>query len=71
MDIGFIGFGKLGSGIAIRLIEAGHAVTGWNRTRAKAEPALAAGMAWADRPRAGESKCAPSEWRSGDKCVLV
>jgi 3-hydroxyisobutyrate dehydrogenase-like beta-hydroxyacid dehydrogenase len=31
---------------------AGHAVTGWNRSRAKAEPLIKAGMRFADSPRA-------------------
>ena len=33
-------------------MEAGHAVTGWNRSRDKAEPLIAAGMKLADTPRA-------------------
>jgi 3-hydroxyisobutyrate dehydrogenase-like beta-hydroxyacid dehydrogenase len=51
-QVGFVGLGTMGSGVVRRLIDAGHDVTGWNRTRAKAEPLLAAGMAWADSPRA-------------------
>ena len=35
-----------------RLMAAGHAVTGWNRSRDKAEPLIEAGMPWADTPRA-------------------
>ena len=31
---------------------AGHSVTGWNRAREKAAPLMAAGMRWADTPRA-------------------
>jgi 3-hydroxyisobutyrate dehydrogenase-like beta-hydroxyacid dehydrogenase len=30
---------------------AGHAVVGWNRSRRKAAPLIAAGMRWADSPR--------------------
>jgi 3-hydroxyisobutyrate dehydrogenase-like beta-hydroxyacid dehydrogenase len=41
----------MGAGIAQRLIDAGHEVVGWNRTREKAEPLLAAGMGWAESPR--------------------
>ena len=52
MQIGFIGLGTMGAGIVPRLLAAGHAVTGWNRTRSKAEPLLKAGMTWADSPRA-------------------
>jgi 3-hydroxyisobutyrate dehydrogenase-like beta-hydroxyacid dehydrogenase len=49
--IGFAGLGAMGAGIAQRLRDAGHDVTGWNRTKAKAQPLLDAGMGWADTPR--------------------
>jgi 3-hydroxyisobutyrate dehydrogenase-like beta-hydroxyacid dehydrogenase len=49
--VGFAGLGAMGAGIAARLLDAGHRVVGWNRTREKAEPLLAAGMEWADSPR--------------------
>src|SRR6185437_9339019 len=32
MDIGFIGLGNMGSAIAARLLEAGHALRVWNRS---------------------------------------
>jgi 3-hydroxyisobutyrate dehydrogenase-like beta-hydroxyacid dehydrogenase len=51
MNIGFIGLGAMGQGIVPRLINAGHDVTGWNRSRGKAEALLAAGMRWAESPR--------------------
>ena len=51
MDIGWIGIGDMGSVIVPRLMEAGHRVTGWNRTRSKAESLIDAGMLWADTPR--------------------
>lgn len=41
----------MGSVIVPRLMEAGHRVTGWNRTRSKAESLIDAGMLWADTPR--------------------
>jgi 3-hydroxyisobutyrate dehydrogenase-like beta-hydroxyacid dehydrogenase len=50
--LGFVGLGVMGGRIAGRLLRAGHTVTGYNRTRAKAEWLLAEGMAWADSPRA-------------------
>lgn len=50
-EVGFVGLGTMGSGIARRLLDAGHEVTGWNRTRAKAEPLLASGMRWGASPR--------------------
>jgi 3-hydroxyisobutyrate dehydrogenase-like beta-hydroxyacid dehydrogenase len=49
--VGFAGLGAMGAGIAQRLLEAGYHVVGWNRTKAKAEPLLDAGMGWADTPR--------------------
>ena len=51
MKIGFIGLGDMGLGIVPRLLAGGHSVTGWNRTRSKAEPLLKLGMGWADSPR--------------------
>ena len=52
MNIGFIGLGAMGELIVPRLMAAGHAVTGWNRSRAKAEPLIKAGMRFAESPRA-------------------
>lgn len=49
--VGFVGLGAMGAGIARRL-GAGHDLTVWNRTRAKAQPLLDAGMSWAESPRA-------------------
>jgi len=51
-NLGYIGLGMMGSSMVNRLIEKGHTVTGYNRTRAKAEPLIARGMRWADSPRA-------------------
>ena len=51
MDVGFVGLGDMGQGIVPRLLDAGHQVTGWNRTEAKAEAMLALGMKWGDSPR--------------------
>ena len=50
MKIGFAGLGDMGSLMVPRLMEAGHQVTGWNRTKAKADELIAAGMRWADSP---------------------
>ncbi len=52
MRVGFIGLGDMGQGIVPRLLAAGHHVTGWNRTAARADPLIEQGMAWADTPRA-------------------
>ena len=51
MEVAFVGLGAMGAGIVRRLLDAGHDVTGWNRTKARAEPLVTAGMRWADRPR--------------------
>ena len=51
MRIGFIGLGDMGQGIVPRLLAAGHDVTGWNRTKAKAAPLIGQGMRWAGTPR--------------------
>jgi 3-hydroxyisobutyrate dehydrogenase-like beta-hydroxyacid dehydrogenase len=56
MNIGFVGLGAMGALIVPRLMEAGHAVTGWNRSRAKAEPLIAAGMNFAETPRAAAER---------------
>jgi 3-hydroxyisobutyrate dehydrogenase len=50
--LGWIGTGVMGASMCGRLMHAGFAVTVFNRTRAKAEPLLAAGARWADSPRA-------------------
>jgi 3-hydroxyisobutyrate dehydrogenase len=52
MRIGIAGTGKMGSAIARRLASLGHELRVWNRTRARAEPLLQEGMAWAATPRA-------------------
>lgn len=52
MRIGWIGLGDMGQVIVPRLLEAGHRVTGWNRTASKGEDLRAAGMGWAESPRA-------------------
>lgn len=51
MKLGWIGLGDMGQVIVPRLLAAGHQVTGWNRTRSRADPLLEAGMAWAESPR--------------------
>ena len=51
MRVGFVGLGAMGAGIVKRLLAAGHTVTGWNRTKEKAEPLITMGMRWADSPR--------------------
>jgi 3-hydroxyisobutyrate dehydrogenase-like beta-hydroxyacid dehydrogenase len=50
-DLGYVGLGVMGTAITRRLLDAGHTVTVWNRTREKAEPLLEAGARSADSPR--------------------
>jgi 3-hydroxyisobutyrate dehydrogenase-like beta-hydroxyacid dehydrogenase len=41
----------MGARMVDRLIAKGHSVTGYNRTKAKAQPLIERGMRWADTPR--------------------
>lgn len=50
--LGFVGLGVMGGRMVKRLLNAGHTVTGYNRTKSKADWLLEAGMRWADSPRA-------------------
>jgi 3-hydroxyisobutyrate dehydrogenase-like beta-hydroxyacid dehydrogenase len=50
--LGFVGLGVMGSEMVNRLLSKGHSVTGYNRTRSKAERLIKKGMKWADSPRA-------------------
>ncbi len=50
MDVAFIGLGQMGSGMAGRLIDAGHRVTVWNRDRARSESFERRGARIADNP---------------------
>ena len=47
---GFVGVGVMGSRMAELLLDKGHTVTIYNRTRDKAQPFLDKGMLWADSP---------------------
>jgi len=50
-ELGFVGLGTMGGGVAKRLLEAGHTVHGWNRTKAKAQWLVDLGLRLADSPR--------------------
>src|SRR6185503_9597917 len=50
-NLGYIGLGAMGGRMANRLIDKGHTVTGYNRTRSKAQWLVDRGMKWADSPR--------------------
>ncbi len=51
-NLGFVGLGVMGSEMVSRLLDKGHTVTGYNRTRAKAQRLIDRGMKWGDSPRA-------------------
>jgi 3-hydroxyisobutyrate dehydrogenase-like beta-hydroxyacid dehydrogenase len=51
-NVGYVGLGVMGSQMVDRLLSKGHTVTGYNRTRAKAEWLIEKGMHWADSPAA-------------------
>lgn len=50
-NLGYVGLGVMGGRMAKRLMDAGHTVTGHNRTKSKAEWLIEDGMQWADTPR--------------------
>lgn len=47
-SLGWLGTGRMGAAMARRLVDAGHDVTVWNRTRAKTDDLAAAGAKVAD-----------------------
>jgi 3-hydroxyisobutyrate dehydrogenase-like beta-hydroxyacid dehydrogenase len=49
--LGFIGLGVMGSHMVSRLLDKGHTVTGYNRTRSKAQWLVERGMKWASSAR--------------------
>src|SRR5258706_815985 len=51
-NLGFVGLGVMGGNMAARFLEQGHTVTGYNRTKSKAQWLIDKGMKWADSPRA-------------------
>ena len=51
-NLGYVGLGVMGGQMADRLITKGHSVTGYNRTRSKAQWLVERGLTWADSPRA-------------------
>ena len=51
-NLGYVGLGVMGGQMAARLLAKGHSVTGYNRTRSKAQWLIDRGMKWADSPRA-------------------
>jgi 3-hydroxyisobutyrate dehydrogenase-like beta-hydroxyacid dehydrogenase len=62
MKLGFIGLGEMGRGMAQNLLSAGHELTVYNRTRARAEPLREQGA------RVAES---PAEAAQGNQAVVT
>lgn len=51
-NLGFVGLGVMGGQMVNRLLEKGHTITGYNRTKSKAQWLIDKGMRWGDSPRA-------------------
>jgi 3-hydroxyisobutyrate dehydrogenase len=51
-NLGYVGLGNMGGLMAERLMAKGHTVTGYNRTKSKAQWLLDKGMKWGESPRA-------------------
>ena len=56
MRIAFLGLGKMGTGMAARLLAAGHSLAVFNRTAARAAPFQKLGARIADSPRSAAQK---------------
>ena len=54
MKIGFLGLGKMGTAMALRLIAAGHELSVWNRSEARTEPLAREGAIVAGTPAEAE-----------------
>src|SRR5215469_12225369 len=50
MKIGFLGLGKMGTPMALRLIAAGHELSVWNRSEARTKPLIHEGAIAAGTP---------------------
>jgi 3-hydroxyisobutyrate dehydrogenase-like beta-hydroxyacid dehydrogenase len=50
-NLGFVGLGVMGSQMVSRLLDKGHTVVGFNRTKSKAQWLIEKGMRWANSPR--------------------
>ena len=49
--LGFVGLGLMGGEMVNRLLDKGHRITGYNRTKSKAQWLIKKGMAWGNSPR--------------------
>ena len=82
VKLGYVGLGVMGGNMVARLLDHGHEVTGWNRTKAKAQWLIDKGMKWGESARAVAeasditlsmvtNSSALSEIAAGDNGVLV
>ena len=73
--LGFIGSRcQRGAGCRKRLLTAGHTVTGYNRTRSKAQWLLDRGMQWGETPAAvaqAVDVCSSAWWPTPRPCKLL
>ena len=71
-DLGFVGLGIMGGRMARRLLDAGHRVTGYNRTRARAQWLAEMGLQLADTPReAAEASQVTFSMMANDDALLA
>jgi 3-hydroxyisobutyrate dehydrogenase-like beta-hydroxyacid dehydrogenase len=70
MKIAFIGLGKMGTGIAQNLLRAGHQLTIYNRTRAKAETLASEGARVAGSPAEACRDCEAAVTMVADDAAL-
>jgi 3-hydroxyisobutyrate dehydrogenase-like beta-hydroxyacid dehydrogenase len=54
MKVGFLGLGKMGTPMALRLVAAGHEMSAWNRTEGRTEPLIREGAIAAATPAEAE-----------------
>ena len=65
-NLGFIGLGVMGGNMVARLLEKGHTVTGYNRTRSKAQWLIDKGMEVC-RVSQGRGGCLGCDVHHGDE----
>jgi len=70
MHVGFIGLGNMGAAIAANLRKAGHELTVWNRSPAKALPLVEAGAVLAATPKEAAAGCAAVVTMLADDAAL-
>ena len=59
-NLGYVGLGVMGGRMVDRLLTKGHTVTGYNRTKSKAQWLLDKGMKWGDYATRGRARAPTS-----------